>query len=242
MSNKITNEQVAACFKYSGKVHSGIMSQADAKSTISSETGMRDASAQMYIQAFLKMMEGEYFSRTINAYATEYYFENILSDYGSYALLKAISSVKKHLEYYKGIGKSSLPTIHKIVERFIEKVGQISTFEEINNIFEEQVSKSILEPQNERQVRLGAASKSSTTVNVSVKVYIRNPDVVAEVLNRAKGVCERCGAPAPFRRAKDNTPYLEVHHVRLLSEGGDDSVENAKALCPNCHRELHFGV
>ena len=215
MGNKITNDQVAACYKYSGKVYLGSMSQADAKSRISSKTGMGDASAQMYIQAFLKMMEGEYFSRTINAYATEYYFENILSDYGSNVLLKALSSVKKHLEYYKGIGKSSLPTIHKIVEKYVDRVSKISTFEEIDKNFEEQVSKSIFESQNERKVRLSAASKSPTTVNVSVKVYIRNPDVVAEVLSRAQGVCERCSSPAPFRRAKDNTPYLEVHHVHL---------------------------
>jgi predicted HNH restriction endonuclease len=39
----------------------------------------------------------------------------------------------------------------------------------------------------------------------------------------------------------DNTPYLEVHHVMPLGEGGDDTLENAAALCPLCHRELHFG-
>ncbi|OOL15317.1 hypothetical protein BXQ27_32765, partial [Klebsiella aerogenes] len=27
-----------------------------------------------------------------------------------------------------------------------------------------------------------------------------------------------------------------------LSNGGEDSVENAIALCPNCHRQAHFGV
>ncbi len=25
-------------------------------------------------------------------------------------------------------------------------------------------------------------------------------------------------------------------------DGGDDTVENALGLCPNCHRELHFDV
>ena len=46
---------------------------------------------------------------------------------------------------------------------------------------------------------------------------------------------------APFLRAKDNSPYLEIHHWITLAEGGDDTIENACALCPNCHRELHFG-
>jgi 5-methylcytosine-specific restriction protein A len=26
-----------------------------------------------------------------------------------------------------------------------------------------------------------------------------------------------------------------------LSEGGGDTVDNAVALCPNCHRECHHG-
>lgn len=45
---------------------------------------------------------------------------------------------------------------------------------------------------------------------------------------------------APFLRKKDNSPYLEVHHIITLANGVDDTVENAIAVCPNCHRELHF--
>ena len=26
-----------------------------------------------------------------------------------------------------------------------------------------------------------------------------------------------------------------------LADGGADTVENAIAVCPNCHRELHYG-
>ncbi len=69
-------------------------------------------------------------------------------------------------------------------------------------------------------------------------VYIRDPAVVAFVENRAKGKCELCGADAPFFRP-DESPYLEVHHIKPLSEGGPDVVENAAALCPNCHRACH---
>ena len=57
----------------------------------------------------------------------------------------------------------------------------------------------------------------------------------------ANGVCEKCDSPAPFNRTKDGTPYLEVHHWKFLADGGKDIVENAGALCPNCHREAHYG-
>lgn len=72
--------------------------------------------------------------------------------------------------------------------------------------------------------------------------YMRSPYVVVEVLDRAKGICEKCNSKAPFIRASDGTPYLEVHHKIQLCYGGEDTVENAIAVCPNCHRELHFGM
>ncbi len=73
------------------------------------------------------------------------------------------------------------------------------------------------------------------------KVFKRNPAVVAAVLLRAKGTCERCQGSAPFLRATNKEPYLEVHHKVRLTDGGTDHPDNALALCPNCHREAHFG-
>jgi len=72
-------------------------------------------------------------------------------------------------------------------------------------------------------------------------VFKRNPYVVLEVLLRANGVCEGCQNKAPFKRKSDGSPYLEVHHRVMLAKGGEDTVKNAIALCPNCHREKHYG-
>lgn len=74
---------------------------------------------------------------------------------------------------------------------------------------------------------------------VQVVQYARDPRVVAYVLNRARGICEACKAPAPFIRM-DGSPYLEAHHILPLSQGGPDTVENCAALCPNCHRAMHL--
>ncbi|MFH0957363.1 MAG: HNH endonuclease signature motif containing protein [Pseudomonadota bacterium] len=62
--------------------------------------------------------------------------------------------------------------------------------------------------------------------------------VKAWVLNNSNGVCEGCKSPAPFE-AIDGFPYLEVHHIRPLAEGGSDTIFNTAALCPNCHRRCH---
>lgn len=108
-------------------------------------------------------------------------------------------------------------------------------------VFAEETRVARQSPREQRLARLASASKKPQPTLVLATDYRRNPDVVAEVLHRARGHCEGCRRPAPFKRRADDTPYLEVHHRIPLAQGGDDAVENAIALCPNCHREAHFG-
>lgn len=68
----------------------------------------------------------------------------------------------------------------------------------------------------------------------------RRADIREYVLKRANGFCELTGAPAPFLKM-DGSPYLEVHHIRKLSDGGIDHPVNCAAITPNSHREIHFG-
>ena len=59
-------------------------------------------------------------------------------------------------------------------------------------------------------------------------------------LEMADGVCQGCEEPAPFKN-KQGQPFLEVHHLKRLRDGGPDDPENVIALCPNCHRRRHQG-
>lgn len=94
----------------------------------------------------------------------------------------------------------------------------------------------------ERAKRLAVAPRKPTAIITPVRRFERNPDIIAQTLVNAAGKCQRCGHPAPFVRKSDGTPYLEVHHKHPLAEGGEDSLENTIALCPNCHREMHYGA
>ena len=77
-------------------------------------------------------------------------------------------------------------------------------------------------------------------ITTSSSGFKRDARVVKYVLAQAAGKCEVCEKPSPF--SKDNgEPFLEIHHVRRLAEGGSDTSHNAIAACPNCHRELHYG-
>jgi 5-methylcytosine-specific restriction protein A len=107
--------------------------------------------------------------------------------------------------------------------------------------FDDDVNKSLATSSNARKKRLASAPKMPVKKLALVEQFVRNPDVVAEVLFQANGVCQKCGAKAPFNRKSDETPYLEVHHKILLASGGEDTVANAIAMCPNCHRKAHYG-
>ena len=93
--------------------------------------------------------------------------------------------------------------------------------------------------QSARAERLADATKIPERIQIVSVGFRRNADVIVTVLIRAKGVCEKCRTKAPFLRRSDGSPYLEVHHWVPLGQGGEDTVENAAALCPNCHREVH---
>ena len=86
-----------------------------------------------------------------------------------------------------------------------------------------------------------SGSKKPKKSQTSSTKYVRDPEVVAWILNFANGICECCKKPAPFYK-EDGTSFLEVHHLKQLADGGTDTTTNAIAVCPNCHRELHFGV
>lgn len=112
----------------------------------------------------------------------------------------------------------------------------------IESEFEEAIEEAKRSSPAERKSRLDNASKKPRKVTTTSTAYLRNPYVVVEVLERAGGLCEGCNKKAPFLKAKDKTPYLEVHHIIQLAHGGYDTVDNAIALCPNCHREKHYGA
>jgi 5-methylcytosine-specific restriction protein A len=75
----------------------------------------------------------------------------------------------------------------------------------------------------------------------TLKIYARSPEVKAWILQESKGICSLCLKTAPFRMP-NGEPFLEVHHIIPLSEGGEDTPDNCAALCPNCHRAVHYSI
>ena len=113
---------------------------------------------------------------------------------------------------------------------------------EYNKNLELEISKAQKLSKIERDEKLLEAPEFPEKILIISTEFKRNPHVIIRVLERANGICELCGIEAPFIKIKDGLPFLEVHHIKPLSEGGKDTIENTVALCPNCHREAHFGI
>jgi len=149
-------------------------------------------------------------------------------------------------------GRTILEVLNELteVEHSQRLINDLNSFHSFNGIdkgefdreFECQVKQSFLDSPIKRRERLFLkGSKLPQKIAVSTTAFIRDPDVVAEALSRSRGRCDECKKPAPFFRKSDGSPYLEVHHKVQLSQGGMDTIANVLALCPNCHRKLHFG-
>lgn len=92
------------------------------------------------------------------------------------------------------------------------------------------------------EIENGAApifNEEKYTERTSV-IRIRNSIYPKQVRAMANGRCEACHEQT--FRTRNGEWFLEVHHKKWLSEGGIDEIENMVALCPNCHRQEHYGV
>jgi 5-methylcytosine-specific restriction protein A len=92
---------------------------------------------------------------------------------------------------------------------------------------------------DELKERMRYVRKQAGKRGVSSAIYERNSYVAEFVKRKANGKCQLCEKPAPFYD-KQREPFLESHHIVWLSEGGEDTIENSTALCPNCHRKMHI--
>lgn len=173
-------------------------------------------------------------------------YENSLSGHFiRLELLKKVTNKLLDLDNLRRVGLKNAPQGPKKLDgtilEYIQNNFETALSDLINTEYNE-VNKSLLMESNQRKKRIRIAPKKPKRVAVITYIYERSPDIVAEALIRANGICESCHSPAPFKRKKDKTPYLEVHHKVRLSDGGEDTMKNVLALCPNCHRKAHYGL
>jgi|GEM_PF-1019080 len=162
------------------------------------------------------------------------------------------ASSKKFLEYSikKTTIRSNMKNAHSTgTIAYLNKYLNRNLDNPQYNLLDNEVSKNEL--QEKKQIKKLSTQKLENIVKKQVTSYqkrevtrveyTRNVYLSEYVKRLANGICQDCKQPAPFITKSTQEPYLETHHIIPLAEGGEDSIDNMVALCPNCHRERHYG-
>lgn len=239
MANVLTTDHIESAYRIAGQVMEKSLSVKQGVAQLVTE-GVGATYAQDLINVYRYMRSGRCYHRTINVEATDYFLRQLFEDGGEAHLSLAIDATRQHIDYYEKLQKLTLHRKRKVVADLESLLGG-SVMSHLAD-FEAQVEVALKDSSEARAARLASRKHlMPEKVVISSTIFVRNPDVVAEALHRAAGVCEACVQPAPFTRRSNGKPYLEVHHKIRLADGGLDTLDNAIALCPNCHRASHYG-
>ncbi|RYH50821.1 MAG: HNH endonuclease [Alcaligenaceae bacterium] len=241
LKEPMTRPSIEAAYDVAKLVYQGALSPSIAAKRLETENGFNVNSARDLIMVYRQLMRGESFHRGLSAPDMDYFLLRIGAEFGHMTLQKAVDGLLLHLRYYEGIRKVTMRKLRAVAVKHQARSAVPETLQQFEATFGEAVRRSLGDTPEKRRSRLKAAPRIPTRTAVVSFAFERNPDVVAEVLHRANGQCEQCKKAAPFLRRRDNSPYLEVHHLVQLAHDGEDTVENAAALCPNCHRKFHHG-
>ena len=220
---------------------------------MSQGNGWTDAELEGAVDAYLQMLQWEQDGRSYNKSAVntelrqgplasrtrgavEYRMQNISAVLHEHEL-PWIRGYKPHAN----VGRN----VHNLLRTMISTSNIAET-----NVVEPTPDPDKLERQTNqqrRQLRMkgdGRRPQGQTkpkTTTAKTKQFYRDSQVQAWVQEQSKGACEACESPAPFTKS-NGFPFLEIHHLKRLADGGPDVISNAVAVCPNCHRRLHYST
>jgi 5-methylcytosine-specific restriction protein A len=136
------------------------------------------------------------------------------------------------------VHKRSLDLLPWSVKTYNEKTGECVLMRDMHTANGSRIeNESAIDDLSD--VPEGSAVPDRAKKVVTQVIIKRDNKVRAYVLKRANGKCEYCNDQGFLM--ENGRFYLEAHHIIALSGSGCDMVDNVIALCPNHHRQAHFG-
>jgi 5-methylcytosine-specific restriction protein A len=196
-----------------------------------------------YVEMLHMELDGKNYKKSV-------YNENLRNN----GINRTKSSIEYRMQNISAIfEKIGLPIVNgylparNVGERVTNEIIQIINEADVfNNLFIPTINDNQLEKNVEIILKLNNSQipkgiKKPEKKKQEIILIARDPKVKAFVLKRANGICELCKKRGPFQDKNGNC-FLEVHHLISMAVGGEDTIYNAVAICPNCHRELHYGL
>ena len=114
----ITKEMVAEIYTEGLRFYNGEIGREEAISQVMKSTDIGKASCNAYLCVLCGMLDGVEYRRTANAYATEYFLENIEKDFGIDRRKKAANAVNEHTKYYATLGHGHQRKIEELAVKY----------------------------------------------------------------------------------------------------------------------------
>lgn len=140
----------------------------------------------------------------------------------------------------RGIGRhrSPEPRIGRIVGRLAEGDRLAIIWNGVNIHF--RILGNEEEPSSDEHASFDAELQPSQSYRRQSSAWQRDNRISREARSRAQHRCEAPDCDWESFTTAEGTPFIEVHHIQPLAEGGPDSLDNCIALCPGCHSRAHY--
>jgi 5-methylcytosine-specific restriction endonuclease McrA len=228
MREKITRDEYAAAYKLARLVIDGNRSRQWARGELK-KLGLNETSADFFIGNLQCMLKGHIYRKAMSAEATDAFLSWILQDYDEAALDRAVTALRLHIPYYRT--STSRPGKLKPAKKLLDVLRKYEKFGSVPT--------SVLGVLNDLEKPPDGETSPDRAKRI-ISAFKRNDRVRAFVALRSEGRCEYCGCEG--FKLPNSRRYIETHHIISLANQGPDTVENVIALCPNHHREAHYGV
>ncbi|MFJ2483410.1 HNH endonuclease [Pseudomonas sp. NPDC087598] len=210
-----------------------------------SNSDWSDVEIQAAVDAYLRMWSCEQKEQAYNkAHENRVLREGVLADRTKSSIefrMQNISSVMVELgrEPIKGYkpAKNVGANVARSIRTALDASGVVTPEDFDPTADEEKLEQRAVKFERQPFLYIPKGIKNPVWTESTRRVYFRDPELRGWVRQQANGKCEGCGKAAPFK--KDGEPFLEVHHVKHMSQEGSDQPSNVVALCPNCHQRCH---
>ncbi|MDA3042635.1 MULTISPECIES: HNH endonuclease [unclassified Campylobacter] len=171
-----------------------------------------------------------------------------VSDIDKAKLDSIVRSLKEEYSYLmNSLGLKSLSALKKEIQKLLlalktsdykEYIGDEDEKEETVKLYRNESAKDLMEKIKVISGEATVAYSDSRVRNMTLIGLMKSYYMVS-FANNNKLKCECCGEETFITSGGD--PYLEFHHLIPFNIAyGPDHYLNLFALCPNCHRKIHF--
>ena len=215
-----------AAYDVAKRVYERSLTREAGLSCLATAHSMNRNSAADYLGVFSCMVEGRCYTRTSNAFATDYFLTQIHKDYGADGLRNAFTAVNLHLDYYEGLRKTTLKKIRSVQA----KHAALLEYDGLTVFPDEVVAGA--EPFAEGAI-----------ATVTINIYERNPLARQKCIEHYGYACFVCNFEFEAAYGPLGCSFIHVHHLIELSaikgEYTVDPINDLRPLCPNCHAMIH---